>query len=315
MAANSILGLDEQTSLLFVNSIPGESDELKYFQAKHKEFIGEEGTTMELAASLVRSTPGFTLKSLNVKSQSNKYTLAVSHPFVRSRALNFSLQGKLEALNAQVFLEGEQLSKDYIRTFQFGASANYIDALKGISFFNANIRQGLEFLGASGNDSPDLSRTGGRTDYTLIEGTYTRLQNVYGNLNLLLSVNGQYAFDELLSSEEYGVGGSVYGRGYNPSELTGDHGIAAKAEFQYGGSTDFFFLDGYQLYGFYDFGAVYEKGTGDHDSLASVGAGSRFNFSDWLSGYAEVAKPLTRGVADDDDKKTPRFFFAISARL
>ena len=45
----------------------------------------------------------------------------------------------------------------------------------------------------------------------------------------------------------------------------------------------------------------------------SVGLGVRIRASDYVSGYAEVMKPLDRGVALENGSKDPRFFFGLSA--
>ena len=55
------------------------------------------------------------------------------------------------------------------------------------------------------------------------------------NLALYVSVRGQYSAVPLLSSEEFSFGGNVSGRGYDPSEISGDQGVAATIELRYSG--------------------------------------------------------------------------------
>jgi hypothetical protein len=51
-------------------------------------------------------------------------------------------------------------------------------------------------------------------------------------------------------------------------------------------------------------------------SAASAGLGARFNVMNRVSGYIEVADPLTGSVATRGDHgRKPRFFFSLSATL
>ena len=120
-----------------------------------------------------------------------------------------------------------------------------------------------------------------------------------------------------MSSEEFGLGGAQYLRAYDPSEITGDQGIAIKLEIQKGIKTDWSVLKNYQAYLYYDQGTVISKnssaGEKVESSLSSSGMGVRANINDWLSGYFEVGLPVSDDVAAEGNKD-PRFFFSINAR-
>jgi hemolysin activation/secretion protein len=108
-----------------------------------------------------------------------------------------------------------------------------------------------------------------------------------------------------LSPELYGYGGEQFGRGYDASELTGDHGAALKFEVRYKLPRSLTELS--TLYGFYDVGTVRQRSPGGlqaAQSAASAGAGLRFNFGRYLSGFFEFAKPLTRPRAEDGQNDT-----------
>jgi hemolysin activation/secretion protein len=70
------------------------------------------------------------------------------------------------------------------------------------------------------------------------------------------------------------------------------------------------------LYGFYDFGYTNRKeadpDTPDAQSLAAAGAGIRFSFTRVVTGYVEIAVPLTREVAQEGNKDA-RVFGGIQA--
>jgi len=125
----------------------------------------------------------------------------------------------------------------------------------------------------------------------------------------MVSLKGQYSNDALLSSEEFGVGGSNYGRGYDPSEIVGDKGIAGKVELQWSNPFQASLFDSYQVFGFYDAGRVWNKDatTADAkiDSLASTGVGMRGTFLYGTNLEAFWALPLTQDVGSRGGE-TPR---------
>jgi hemolysin activation/secretion protein len=77
----------------------------------------------------------------------------------------------------------------------------------------------------------------------------------------------------------------------------------------------------WQLYGFYDFGAIWNKdpvaGDSSRHSLASTGGGVRFNVNPHLSGYIEIAKPVINRVhaVSEDEGKDPRLFLGVVGKF
>ena len=127
-----------------------------------------------------------------------------------------------------------------------------------------------------------------------------------------LGVAGQWSADPLLSYEEFSLGGEQFGRAYDYGEVTGDDGVAGSGELRYCDSTRWPWLSEYQVYGFYDIGAVWNETPGGgttRDSLASAGAGLRLFLTSRLRASFEAAKPLTRMVQTTDDEDW-RFFFS-----
>ena len=90
------------------------------------------------------------------------------------------------------------------------------------------------------------------------------------------------------------------------------------AEIRVTGQPDSEFLNFYQLYGFWDLGATYDigaEGSEARRSGASAGLGLRFGLTDSVSGQLELAKPMTRPVALEDNGTAARIFFRLSARF
>lgn len=104
-----------------------------------------------------------------------------------------------------------------------------------------------------------------------------------------------------MTSEEFGLGGDLFLRAYDPSELIGDYGVAGKAELRYDlrGRTW-----GATFYGYHDRGRVsYRLPNTPSESAQSSGLGVRFSIPGGLHGYVEAAKPQDRIAAStgDDD--------------
>ena len=110
---------------------------------------------------------------------------------------------------------------------------DFRDDLRGLSTIRLGLRQGLSILGASEEGDQELSRQGGDPQFTSVNIFGSRYQPLIHRFGLYLSAAGQYAFNKLLNDELFRVGGDTYGRGYDPSDLSGDSGFGFGAELQY----------------------------------------------------------------------------------
>ncbi len=328
---NSPFGLYDRTRGRAI--VASQPEELRFLEVTHDEILGSEGTRLILGYTISRSNPGSTLKPFMIESDNEKLVVLVVHPFIRSRSKNLSIRGQFDYITSESKILGAELFSDRLRVLRVGGSYDFIDAFRGINLIDAEFSQGLDILNESQpnpekNTNANLSRLNGKTNFNKVNLEYSRLQYlsfITPGLNLLGSVFGQYSFSQLLSGEEFGVGGDEFGRAYDPSEITGDHGVSGKLELQWGQNVafeNFEALTGYQFFAFYDLGAVWQidhrvKGLpSPRQSVASVGAGVRFNLWDNVSGLVEVAKPLTRDVtARGADGDEARVFFNVGARF
>jgi hemolysin activation/secretion protein len=316
---NSVLGLYELTQLRLINT-PADFDELRAYDLSHAVPVDTEGTLLTLGINQAWAHPGFLLKPLRVSSTATVTSAMLSHPLIRMRAENFTLSAGFVAtdLHTDLFDGAATLLNDRIRTFQIGGLYDFVDGWDGINVFDLQLSRGLDILSARTSGSPNLSRANGRSDFTKLIGDAQRVQSLGGNWSVLLALTGQYAFDSLLASEQFGIGGVNFVRAYDPAELTGDRGIAGKIELQYGERLDGAVRASYQLYGYYDAGRVWNKqalaGENASASATAAGVGARFTLTERISGSVEVAKPLTRNIATEGDKD-PRVFFSLVARF
>jgi hemolysin activation/secretion protein len=276
-------------------------------QLKHEQTLGSEGTRVVLNAGLARSRPELpaSFGSLAFETASRSLGVSVQHPLVRSRSLNLYARAGITMYDGEAQTNGERTSEDRIRALRLGLTWDRADAWQGLNVIDVEYARGLSALGASPVDDPLRSRAAGRPEFSKFTVYAARLQSVARRWSVLAAASAQLARTDLLAPELFAVGAEPFGRGYDPSELVGDHGAALKFELRYSGSTDLGWLPSYTLYAFHD-AAVVRRRTPVNESgqasLASAGIGLRFGAEAGVSGFVEIAKPLTRLVASRGDR-------------
>ncbi len=302
-------------------------DELKYFGLGFRHNVGNEGTKYGVNLSYTETDPSLPDAlggNLGPRGESYLVSFNVDHPFIRSRAFNVYGGASFDLTKNKTLYDpglGGIETEDTQRILRLNSSLSYLDGWAGYNTANAVLSQGLDVFGASDEGDANLSRTEGDPTFTKFTLEVTRLQRIWGPITGLVGLTGQVAADPLLASEEFGYGGSDYGRGYDSSEITGDHGLAGKVELAYTRTVEKKYLNDYQVYTFYDLGAAWNKDPGagedSRNSGASAGIGTRLTFTDRINGNAFLAKPLTnespsRGAGDEDNW---RFKFSINSNF
>lgn len=313
---NGLLGLYSRTGFHFVTSTPME--EIIFVHGSHDQQLNSKGTKFATSVTFGSTKPGHTLEPFNVEGESLTISATLSQPIIRSRRTNFSASVSLAIKNSKTDILKALDFEDRIRVFTFSTSFDAVDNWKGINLIQLHVSQGFNAFGARKTGSANLSRALGRSNFTKVSGGFLRLQQIGSHLTLLNEVAGQYAFDNLLSSEEFSVGGSRFGRGYDSSEISGTNGIAYKTELQYKAQVGRKLLKDIQPYLFYDVGMVAHKdsaaGRPDLEQIQSAGGGVRIKFLKQLFASFELAKPLSRIVEAESDKNI-RFFFKVFSRF
>jgi hemolysin activation/secretion protein len=313
-AENSLLGFYETIGVQGVAT--SNPEELYFFNIFYEAPVSNEGTTFRLSGAFSQSKPGSSLEVFNVEGESHTFSFNLNHPFIRSRGENLRGQFGYTHRNTETDILGSLDSEDRLRILKLGMVYDYADRFRGINLISFHISQGLNILDATETGSLNLSRPQGHSDFTKISGKLQRLQQLAPSWMLLGSAAWQYSFEKLLASEEFGAGGVSFGRAFDPSEITGDQGLALGLELQRAFDVKMKFLRSLQAYAFFDYGSVWNRistPTGEkQQELASTGVGARFNLTKHLSGYVEVSKPLNRDIATEGNRD-PRVFFSLSA--
>ncbi len=260
----------------------------------------------------------------------------MKHEFVRQRSEDLTLGLNLDYRDGTTLLKNTPPGRapstdDKVRALRLNGTYDVADPWDGQNQLNIELSHGLPIFNVSPFAQANASRLYGDPQFTKLVISASRTTPLGGDFALLAATQGQTAFGSaLLSGEQFGLGGGAFGRGYDPSEVTGDDGIAGKLELQYTPDLGLGHLRYTQFYAFYDVGeavtehAVVPGGTvkglaGNGQttgSLASAGFGTRLALFENFTSTLELAKPLTRELAADrghGDAKSWHLSFSLTA--
>jgi hemolysin activation/secretion protein len=307
--------------------------ELQYGEASYQQTIGNNGLRLTLYGNDFKTRPGFTLAPFNTRSYGNDFTATLAYPILRSRAQNLEIHALIgeDDLITRVANNPSlpPSSNDHLRFARAGLHYDIADAFQGVNAVTAEVSQGVKAFGASanGNQRATPSRPNQTAAFEKLTAEVSRQQAlpwIFPGLGLLGAAELQLSPSNALpASEQFGLGGPNYGRGYAPSDVVGDEGWAAKAELQYTSTLpqdwqDWAgWLDHYQLYTFYDQGRAFRNlSSVGKGNLSSAGVGVRLAIANRITADLEAAKPLSRDPSVKYGFSSSRpwhFFFSVSA--
>lgn len=273
----------------------GDFDERNTAQITQRFFL-KSGTQISFSGFASRTRPGDVLEELEVSGTQYSLGVELEHPLLRTRATSLWVNAGFEWIESDVDFGDNTatLTDDSSRVLFVGARANLEDPL-GATALDLTLRKGLDILGATDSADPNVSRIGASGDFFVFRGEIERDQPLFGNFGANLRMTGQWADGPLLSSETLSLGGSRYLKGYDPSEVQGDHGFAGYLELNYLDAISILGMDiGYQLYTFGDYGIVFQADNPDVGAtdLTSTGFGARIKVPEGPSLELEVVRPI-----------------------
>lgn len=297
--------------------------ELTFMDLNYTLPIEDDGSKILLGATRTQTHPLFVLKPAQIDGLTKNYYANYSYPMIRTRSQTLTLQVAFNYLDSYVTTFNQQLYTDHLRPLGVGFSYNFADKYAGSNSFYGDFRQGLPILGYTSDTNPDTARTshpGGRGDFSKIDLSLSRLQALKANFSVYGLFRGQWAFNELLASEQFTWGGSQLGRGYDVAELIGDKGLGGTLELRYDLGLESFWFQSMEFYMFYDYGKIwnFKNPVGSPLILSgtSTGLGVRFYMMKYVSGNFMWTQTLTKQVAAEEligDGRRPRIFFSITS--
>jgi len=282
--------------------------------------VGDLGSYVSALVSYGDSNPGGIIEEFAYQSKKLLVSFRVVHPIIRARARNLFADIGFDYIDSDTdVFEDVPFVEDRLRVLTASLAFDFRDRFRGSSYLGLGLRHGLDAFDATPAEDPFASRFDADGSFTTVQFTASRLQAITDRWGLYVLTSAQYAFDRVLSDEEFDVGGIDFGRGYNPKELSGDDGIGLTAELQYTRPSQRDWLERWQAFAFYDFGYVRQQANdllpSASASLASAGAGVRTWFARDLSLELQVAPPLTRNSQRADDTRDTQLLVRAIARF
>lgn len=320
---SSLFASGDNTQFTFATAM--RDKELNYSDINYRLPIFSNGLKVIAGKTRTKTHPMFVLEPVDVLGINDIYYAALEIPVIRARTKSFTITTGANVTDVDVTATplGIKLYIDHIRSIYMSNVLGFTDRFYGNNLIALDLKKGLPAFGYSEDtniQTAQTSRPGGHADYSKINLQLTRLQLIKGAWSLYGIARGQYAFNPLLSSEQFVFGGNLIGRAYDPSEIIGDHGAAGSLELRYDWTPGMRFLQTMQLYTFYDVGKVWNipniVSETKTDSATSVGIGSRFGMNQYISGNFMVTQPLSRRVAAEEligRGRDARVFFSLQA--
>lgn len=318
IGANSLLTSGDSLQATVTKTPKG--NEMTFNDVNYGFALDPRGKRLTIGSTKAKTHPLFVLRPAQIDGLNNNYYANAVFPMMRERIRTMNLTAGFNYMDSETTSFDTKLYDDHTRNLDLGITFSNADKWYGSNSISANFRQGLPIMGYTNEndiETAETSRPGGRGDYTKISASASRLQAIRGPVSFYTSVRGQWAFNPLLSSEQFAVGGSVIGRGYDSAEIIGDRGLAGTAELRYDLAVGKV-VQSLQLYAFYDIGAIWNiitsVGSPAKNSLASAGFGTRFYFTKYISGNLMWTQNLTKKVAAEEligKGDIPRTWFSI----
>ncbi|ACL03990.1 Polypeptide-transport-associated domain protein ShlB-type [Desulfatibacillum aliphaticivorans] len=319
--ARNLMGFGD---LLSVRGVTGNEglDGLFYGRAEYSMALGSKGLRAGIHYEHLKYELGEELTILNFAGHVRQGGVFLSYPIIRSRYLNWNVQGGLTGKNVKNEIDDQMTGKDKLRYGHLGTSVQWLDTWGGSNFVSLTGYQNFpSVLGGMPEGYQNTVRFDTETVYSKLEVDAQRIQQIpFGGLVLMLYGHGQYSADRVPSSEQIFLGGAGSVRGYDQAEFSGDTGYYVTTELRIPipGTRNLHWFgsrktvwETLQIAGFMDYGYASindpypSEMSEDNTDMCGAGAGLRFTYSPYVRFKLDWAKsiggdtPKDRDVEDD----------------
>ena len=309
---NNPLGIGDMLSVRLLASDGG----LAYGRASYQLPVGN--LTLGVAYAHLRYSLGREFEVLDGSGTADIFSGYASYPLIRSRRANLYALGGIDykILRDRIGVVPTDSHKR-ITAGTLGLAGDWRDGLAGSNVFSIGWTTGNLNIRSAAERAVDLTTAHSAGHFNKVQGSFARLQPVTGPLSLYGSVRGQYAFDNLDSSEKMEMGGAYGVRAYPEGEAFGDSGYIATAEarLMLGGQRET--MPGqFELFSFVETGEVrFAKSPwflGPNSTRRSAyGAGLSWAGPEGFFIRATYARKLGTGPATSAPDRDGRFWFQI----
>lgn len=242
---NSVLGLGE-VGYLRLNGYPGFTDTIFDEDPRNRQFVagftlplGTNGLWLGVEGVDSRTNPLSDLP-YTIEDHYQRLSTKLGYSWIRARDLNtssvlaFDITQEKQALNLGGLIV--PFTEDQLRVLRLTQTADAILANGAQLSGSMTFSFGLDALGArSATVGLPLSRDGAAPDFQKLEVSASYGQSFLAErMHVSVSAKAQTSFgDALVSSEQFGLGGSDWLSAFNGGQIQGDAGAAARAEISF----------------------------------------------------------------------------------
>lgn len=261
--------------------------------------VNKYGTKLSFDYQYAKVNLGGPYQGMGINGNASTYGLRLTHPLINTATKNLVASVGVDAVSTKT--TGTSMPAnlaDYsLRVLRTGLYGMFDDK-HGRTIGSVGVDMGTNALGASDNID-----NGQQSVFYKIIASLSRIQRLPKNCLAVARVGGQYSPQSLYASEQMYLGGAYSLRGYQPSELLGDYGIAGTLEIRtpVPGLKQILpkkaksFADRIKLAAFYDWGYVNsynDQYIYSTNFLSSVGLGTYINITDAIFAQIGVGIPL-----------------------
>jgi hemolysin activation/secretion protein len=291
---------------------PLQPGEFQFVQAGYSVPVGLDGSRLGVRGYASRSRAGAALRSRDLEGKSTEIEASFSHPILRSRAESLWGHVILGVRDSHLTRADVTAREDRIATVT-GLLYGWGRVAGGTGRGRVSVVQGLDAFGATEAGDPLASRGDAGGSFTKISAWTEFTRPLGGGFSVELSGEAQLASRPLLASEEMGLGGRAFLRGYDYREFAGDQGVAGSAELRFDLRDLPRPIQRAQLYVYADAGKVTNlRGGAGGGSLASAGGGFRVWLDRRIETGLELGIPLRAGNGGRPD---PRLSVTVTGRF
>lgn len=321
LSYKNVSGLGDVVSASYIKSFQGGANTLDF---NYRLPVNEMNGTVQLRYTPSRSKiidPKYA--ALGIRSDSNSYEVSYRQPLIRNPREEFALSLGLEFQDGQTFLYNDRpyrfesgpdaKGNTRTRVLKFGQDYVSRDA-QGVWTLHSQLDFGLNIFNATNNASPIPSGK-----FFSWAGQVQRAQRLDKNQLLIAQANIQLSPDNLLSAQQFVIGGRNSIRGYRPITRSGDNGFRVSVEDRIALQKDRSGTPTLQLVPFAEMGTVWSRGDNPNNRsspsqnfLSSVGLGAIYQPSPQLTMRVDYAVPFLNLDRSNQTSKNQSVYVSVS---
>jgi hemolysin activation/secretion protein len=272
--------------------------------------VSEAGTHLTTTALKTTSNPTET-PDRDDRYDRERMSLRAAGTLDSIAATKFGWSTSFDWDDLEITRDDTRLRTEQLRVVELGGRVTGRAGAASQYSLGLQVRHGLDAFGSTLR-ALDIVDDPRRKDFWMTKLQFTELVRFAQSWTVRIDAFGQQSAYVLPDGERYKIGGERLGRGFEVTEIAGDQGLGAKAELRREMSAAAAVVAKTSVYGFYDFAAAWKQDLPGRESAATAGLGFAVEY--WrLSGFIEIAKPLTH--ADVEGDRATKVFAEVRLKL